>query len=115
LLETWIVRELRAALSLQEAGGLQPRASPIGCARASRMPSCWAEPGLKGKTKVGTTMRLRDLLRYFAAPVLRPRAAMQALIEDHYRVVYALLIYLGLGVIYTFTVQMALVGRRPGI
>jgi len=52
-------------------------------------------------------MSLRNLLRYFTAPVFRPRAAMQALIEDRYRVAYALLIYLFLGVLYTFTVQMA--------
>jgi hypothetical protein len=52
-------------------------------------------------------MRLRDLLRYFAAPLIWPRAAMQALIENRYRVAYALLIYLFLGAIYTFTVQMA--------
>jgi hypothetical protein len=46
-------------------------------------------------------------VRYFAAPVLRPRAALQALLADRHQVAYALLIYLFLGAIYTLTVQMA--------
>jgi hypothetical protein len=47
------------------------------------------------------------LLRYFTAPLWRPRARIAELLQDPHRVAGALIIYLFLGFLYTLSVQLA--------
>jgi len=52
-------------------------------------------------------MTVRQWLRYFLAPVVRPRRMVERLFLDPHKVGYAVLVYLFLGVIYTASVQAA--------
>ena len=52
-------------------------------------------------------MNLRALLRFFLAPAVRPRQTVRDLLQDRHKLGYGLIIYLFLGAIYTFSVQMA--------
>ncbi len=47
------------------------------------------------------------LLRYFLLPAYRPAGGIKALLTDRRRVLYAVLIFLFLGAIYTVSVQLA--------
>ena len=47
------------------------------------------------------------ILKYFILPIYRPRNAIHVLISDENKIAYSSLVFLFLGVIYTFSVQLA--------
>jgi hypothetical protein len=52
-------------------------------------------------------MLLNKIIKYFFLPVYRPVSGMHDLIQDNRKIGYSILIFLFLGIIYTFSVQLA--------
>jgi hypothetical protein len=53
-------------------------------------------------------MKIRGLFRFFLLPIYKPLAGITELVANKRKISYSIVIFLFLGIIYTFSVQAAL-------